>query len=44
MKMLEVEDNTHLQTKAQAKERGMTIRGYIAYIVKKDKQLLMRGK
>jgi len=34
----------HLQAKAQAKERGMTLKGYIAYIVREDKRQIMKGK
>ena len=43
-KMLEVEENTHLKAKAQAKQRGMTIKGYMEYLVNKDKKEIQKGK
>jgi len=37
MKIIKVEDKTHEQAKKQAKEKGMTLMGYIKILVKLDK-------
>lgn len=36
-KMIQVSEDTHAQAKAKAIELGMTLAGYIAMLVKKDK-------
>ncbi len=42
--MLEVEELTHLKVKTQAKKRGMTIKGYVEFLVNEDKKLISKGK
>ena len=37
MKILQVEDKTHFQIKAQASAKGMSIKDYIQYLADKDK-------
>lgn len=36
-KMIKVDLQTHEMAKAKAKERGMTLKGYIKHLVNKDK-------
>jgi len=42
-KMLEVEELTHLKVKTQAKKRGMTMKGYVEYLVNQDKKNINKG-
>jgi hypothetical protein len=37
MAMIKVETQTHKDAKKQAKDKGMTLQGYIKYLVNKDK-------
>lgn len=37
MKVILVDDSVHEQLKAQAKEKGMTLKGYMKYLATKDK-------
>lgn len=37
MKVLKVKEDLHLQVKAQASAKGMTIQAYVQYLVDKDK-------
>ncbi len=35
-KMIKVEEETHKRAKAEADKKGMTLQGYIRYLVNKD--------
>ena len=37
MKMIQVEDDVHIKAKKKAKEKGMTLQGYIKMLIEKDK-------
>jgi len=42
MKMIQVDAEVHKEAKKNAKEKGMTLKGYIKYLIKKDKTKEMR--
>ena len=43
VKMLEIWANTHMMLKAQSAMRDMSMREYIEFLVKQDKQVIMKG-
>jgi len=42
--LIKVSRLTHMKVKEQAKQRGMTIMGYVNWLADQDKKKLMKGK
>lgn len=44
LKMIQVEEDTHIQAKAQADKRGMLLRSYVKMLIERDGRALSRAE